>query len=82
MVKGADNDQAFNDLILNHLIAQNHRKGRPIVVPEGTQVDKIPPQLFHEECRILAALRIDDYKETCSKLERNCAPWVSRSGTK
>ena len=82
MVKAVDNDQAFNDLILNHLIAQNHRKGRPIVVPGGTQVDKIPPWLFHEECRILAASWIDDYEEMRSKLARNHARWVSHSGTK
>ena len=42
MVKAADHDQAFNDLILNHLISQNVRKGRSIVVPEEATVDKIP----------------------------------------
>ena len=82
MLKAADNDQAFNDLILNHLIAQNYRKGCLIVLPEGMQVDKIPPQLFHKERRILAASRIDDYEVTCSKLTYNQARWVSRSGTK
>ena len=43
MVKAADNDQAFNVLIFNHLIAQNVRKGRSIVVPEDATVDKTPP---------------------------------------
>ena len=82
MVKAADNDQAFNDLILNHLIAQNYWNGRPIVVPEGTQVDKIPPQLFHKERRILAASRIDNYETTRSEIVQNRVRWVSRSGTK
>ena len=39
MVKAMDNYQAFNDLILNHLIAQNVRKGHSIVVPEDATVD-------------------------------------------
>lgn len=81
MVKAADNDQAFNDLILNHLIAQNVRKGRPIVVPDDARVDPIPPQLFNEERRILAASRIDEYEETRAALARNRARWVSSRGT-
>ena len=71
MVKATDNDQALNDLILNHLIAQNVRKGRSIVVPEDATVDKIPPQLFGEERRILAASRIDDYERTRAELAHN-----------
>ena len=42
MVKAADHDQAFNNLILKQLISQNIRKGRSIVVPEEATVDKIP----------------------------------------
>ena len=42
MVKAADHDQAFNDLILNHLISKNVQKGRSIMVPEEATVDKIP----------------------------------------
>ena len=71
MVKAADNDQEFNNLILNHLITQNVRKGHSIVVPEGATVDKISPQLFGEERRILAASRIDDYERTMAELARN-----------
>ena len=34
MIKATKIDQAFNNLILNHLIAQNVKKGRAIVVPD------------------------------------------------
>ena len=71
MVKAMDNDQAFNDLILNHLIAQSVHKGRSIVVPEDATVDKIPLQLFGEERRILAASNTDDYEWTRVELAHN-----------
>ena len=47
------------------------------MVPEDATVDKIPPQLFGEERRILAASRIDDYERTRAELAHNRARWVS-----
>lgn len=54
---------------------------RSYTVTDDARVDPIPPQLFNEERRILAASRIDEYEETRAALARNRARWVSSRGT-
>ena len=44
------------------------KQGRPVQVPEGTEVQEVPPALFSQERKILAAARIDDYEATSAAL--------------
>ena len=60
--------QPPTDLLLNYLIASTVNQGRPVQVPEGTEVQEVPQALFSQERKILAAARIDDYEATAVAL--------------
>ena len=74
MVKVVDNNQAFNNLILNHLIKTSERC--MIVISADGHMDKIPQQLFHKEWCILVASCINEYNKTRTELACHQVHWV------
>lgn len=76
LIKAAETDPGLSDLLVNHLVDVCRKKGRTIWVPEGADVKEIPPALFAQERKILAASRIDGYNATQQLLQANRARYT------
>ena len=62
-------DRGLIDLLLNHLVAVKFKSGSPLVVPRGLKFDVIPPEMYHQERRVLASSNINAYDSTARALQ-------------
>ena len=78
LLKATHVDQGLTDLLLNYLIAATVKQGRTVHVPEGADVLPVPPALYAQERKILAAARVDDYEATEAALQANRERYARR----